>query len=210
MKNLKVKITFTQSVLGTQTGDKDIYRSFIGSKSPDANTIEDEVASVGVDEVVEKGKTWFPKLEDGTPFIYDYQIKGFFKSACSAMRMATGSKSKAIKAYKKVIDLCVFIDDRKNKIENITEITECQRPLRAQTMQGERISIAISEEINAGSTCTFGITILDDTLEELVKEWLNYGRYNGFLQWRNSGKGSFRYELLDENGNTVGGNKDDK
>lgn len=198
MKKLKVKITFTQSVLGTQTGDKDIYRSFIGSKAPDASTIEDEVASVGVDNVVEKGKTWFPKTEDGTPFIYDYQIKGFFKSACSAMRMATDGKSKSLKAYKKAIDLCVFVDDRKNKIENITAITECQRPLRAQTMQGERVSLAVSEEINAGATCTFTVTMLDDGLYPLVIEWLDYGKYNGFLQWRNGGHGAFTYEILDE------------
>jgi hypothetical protein len=196
MKKLKVKITFIQSVLGTQTGDKDIYRSFIGSKAPDASSLEDEVAAVGVDDVVDKGKTWFPKLDDGTPFIYDYQIKGFFKSACSAMRMATGSKSKAIKAYKKVIDLGIFVDDRKNKIEDITEITECQRSLRASTMQGDRTSIAISEEINAGATCTFTITMLDDSMLEIVKEWLDYGKYNGFLQWRNSGHGSFNWEEL--------------
>jgi hypothetical protein len=61
-------------------------------------------------------------------------------------------------------------------------------------MQGERVSLAISEEIPAGATCTFTIVTLCDETMELVKEWLNYGAFNGMLQWRNSGKGSFTWE----------------
>jgi hypothetical protein len=33
---------------------------------------------------------------------------------------------------------------------------------------------------------------------ETVKEWLNYGRVRGLGQWRNSGKGKFYWELLEE------------
>lgn len=84
MKEIKVKLTFTEAVLGTCPGNPDIYREFIGGNAPDANTLEDEVAALGVEGVVEKGKTIFPKLDDGTPFFYDYQIKGFFKDTCGA------------------------------------------------------------------------------------------------------------------------------
>ena len=194
MKELKVKITFKQGVLGTLTGDKEVYRNFIGSKAPDASTVEEEIANIGTEEVIEKGKTFFPKNKDGKAFIYDYQFKGFFKSACSAMNKVKGSLSSKLKAFKKEIDLRVFIKDRENVIENYDTITECQRPLRAQTMQGERVSLAISEEIPAGATCTFTIITLCDETMELVKEWLDYGAYNGMLQWRNSGKGSFTWE----------------
>ena len=194
MKELKVKITFKQGVLGTLTGDKEVYRTFIGSKAPDASTVEEEIANIGTEEVIEKGKTFFPKNKDGRAFIYDYQFKGFFKSACSAMNKVKGSLSSKLKAFKKEIDLRVFIKDRENVIENYDTITECQRPLRAQTMQGERVSLAISEEIPAGATCTFTIVTLCDETMELVKEWLDYGAYNGMLQWRNSGKGSFTWE----------------
>lgn len=197
MKTLKVKITFKQGVLGTLTGDKEVYRNFIGSKAPDASTVEEEIANVGTEEVIEKGKTFFPKNKDGKAFIYDYQFKGFFKSACSAMNKVKGSLSSKLKAFKKEIDLRVFIKDRENVIENYDTITECQRPLRAQTMQGERVSLAISEEIPAGATCTFTIMCLCDETMELVKEWLDYGAYNGMLQWRNSGKGSFTWEEVE-------------
>ena len=72
MKEIKVKLTFTEAVLGTCPGNPDIYREFIGGNAPDANTLEDEVAALGVEGVVEKGKTIFPKLDDGTPFFQGY------------------------------------------------------------------------------------------------------------------------------------------
>ena len=54
---LKIKITFLESILGTQTGDKDIYRSFIGSKAPDAKSVEEEVIERTVEKLsLEKGE----------------------------------------------------------------------------------------------------------------------------------------------------------
>ena len=51
MKELKVRITFKQGILGTLTGDKDAYKNFIASKSPDASTLEDEVANLGEEAI---------------------------------------------------------------------------------------------------------------------------------------------------------------
>jgi hypothetical protein len=84
MKEINVKLTFIEPILGTSPANEDVYRDFIGSKAPDAATVEDEVAAVGVNEVVEKGKTVFPRMEDGTPFLYDYQIKGFSRTPAGA------------------------------------------------------------------------------------------------------------------------------
>ena len=196
MKTLNIEVTFLQGLLGTQTGDKDVYRSFIGSKAPDAQKLEEEIEAIGKDNVVDKGKTFFPRTKDGKPFIYDYQLKGFFKSACSALSKVKGTLSSQLKAFKKHIDLRVFVEGRENVIENYSEITECQRPLRCQTMQGERISLAISEEIAAGATCKFKIVMLCDEDLPLIKEWLDYGKFNGLLQWRNSGKGSFNWREI--------------
>lgn len=76
-------------------------------------------------------------------------------------------------------------------------IGECQRPLRAQTAQGERVSLANSEEIPAGSTCEFEVLCMDDSHEKAVLEWLEYGQLRGIGQWRNSGKGRFSYEITE-------------
>lgn len=79
MEEIKVKLTFTEPILGTSPTDENVYRNFIGSNTPDASTVEDEVVSLGVDAVVEKGMTVFPRMEDGTPFLYDYQINSAFQ-----------------------------------------------------------------------------------------------------------------------------------
>lgn len=198
MKEMKVRLTFIEKFLGTSPANTEIYRDFIGSKAPDPDTLEDEVAALGVDEVVQKGKTVFPRLEDGTPFLYDYQIKGFFKDTCSGLRKVAGSESSKIKAFKKEIDKLIFPEPRCIPIIFEGEISECQRPLRGQTPQGETVSLAISESIPAGATVEFTIRLLKDDHEKLVEEWLNYGKYSGIGQWRNSGCGRFTWERLND------------
>lgn len=194
MTTLKVKLTFVEPILGTSPANEDIYREFIASKAEDAATIEDEVAALGAEAVAEKGMTVFPRMEDGTPFLYDYQIKGFFKDTCGGLRKVKGSVSAGIKAYKKEIDKLIFPEPRCIPFDSYGEIGVCQRPLRAQTAQGERVSLAMSEEIPAGSSVTFDIVCLTDDHVKAVREWLDYGRFSGIGQWRNSGKGRFTWE----------------
>lgn len=196
MKELKVRLTFTAPILGTSPNNKDIYRDFIGTKAPDPTTVEDEVDAIGVGGVVEKCKTIFPKLDDGTPFFYDYQIKGFFKDTCGGLRKVSDTASSKIKAFKKEIDKLIFPEPRCIPIHFDGEMGECQRPLRAQTAQGERIGLAISEQIPAGATCKFSIVCLCDDHEKAVREWLDYGKYSGMGQWRNSGMGRFKWEEI--------------
>lgn len=194
MKTMRVKLTFTESILGTSPADPEIYRKFIGSKAPDAASVEDEVAALGADAVAEKQMTVFPRMKDGTPFIYDYQIKGFFKDTCGGLRKVAGTGSSKIKAFKKDIDKLIFPYPRQIPIDNYGTIGECQRPLRAQTMQGERISLAMSEEIQPGASITFDIELFCDEHEALIREWLDYGRYSGIGQWRNAAHGRFIWE----------------
>ena len=194
MKTIEVKLTFLEGILGTCPNDEDIYRNYIGSKSPDASTIAEELMDLTVDEVAERGMTVFPRDENGKPFIYDYQIKGFFKDACSMLRKISGTESSKIKAFKKEIDGLIFPNPRKIAIDG--EISVCQRPLRAQTPQGERVALAMSEEIAAGAQITFEVTCLQDSQIKLVKEWLDYGKLRGIGQWRNSGKGRFEWKEI--------------
>lgn len=212
MRTIRVRLTLKEGMLGTSPMNEEIYRDFIGSKAPDASTVDDEVEALGVDAVVEKGMTVFPRDEEGRPFLYDYQIKGFFKDSCQMLARLTkkdevlGKKMKAvnesskIKAYKKVIDGMIFPIPRRIII-NLPEggeVTLCQRPLRAMTAQGERVALACSEEVPAGSWMEFDIFCMDDEHIKAVKEWLIYGGLRGLGQWRNSGKGRFRFEILEE------------
>lgn len=195
-KIMRVKLKFTESVLGTCASNEELYRDYIGSKAPDAASVDDEVAALGTDAVVEKAMTVFPRTENGVPFLYDYQIKGYFKDTCGGMRRIDGSESSKVKAFKKEIDKLIFPMPRQIVFENYEPITTCQRPLRASTPQGERVSIAISEEIPAGASVTFDIVLLTSEHEALIREWLDYGIFSGIGQWRNSGHGRFTWEEL--------------
>ncbi len=196
MKTLKIRITFIEPILGTASANEDIYREFIASKAPDASTTEEEVAALGVEEYAEKQMTVFPRTEDGVPFLHDYQIKGFFKDTCGGLKKVSGTESSKIKAFKKEIDKLIFPEPRVIPFENYAPITNCQRPLRARTMQGERVSLAMSEQIPAGASVVFDVVCLCDAHEAAVREWLDYGRYSGIGQWRNSGKGRFVWEEI--------------
>lgn len=197
MKEIKVRLTFIEPLLGTSPANEEIYRDYIGSKAPNADTVDDEVATLGVNDVVEKGKTVFPRMEDGTPFLYDYKIKGFFKDACGGLRRVSGTESSKIKAYKKEIDRLIFPAPRCIPICFNGKMGECQRPLRVMTAQGERVGLAISERVPAGATIEFSIVLLQEGLEKAVREWLDYGRFSGIGQWRNSGCGRFTWEEIE-------------
>jgi len=132
----------------------------------------------------------------GHPVFWDYMLKGFFKDACGALRVVEGTKSKGVKAYKKNIDGLIFPAPRKVRFQ-LPEggfIGVCERPLRVQTMQGERVALARSETVPEGSTLDFEITYLTEDLWPWIEEMLNYGRLRGLGQWRNSGKGRFSWE----------------
>lgn len=131
--------------------------------------------------------------------MYDYQVRGFFKEACGALKKVAGTKSSQIKAHKKQVDNLIFVEPRQIPMDlHGMTVDNCQRPLRASTAQGERVSLANSEVAPAGTTIEFTVKCLVDSDTEAVKEWLEYGTLKGLGQWRNSGKGRFSVEYLDD------------
>ena len=196
MKEITVKLTLLEDMLGTASADKEIHETYIASKADDAPSVAEEIEALGFDEVVEKGMTVFPRDKDGCPIVWDYQIKGMFKDACGMLRKIKGTKSSEIKAFKKEIDGLIFPFPRKIRIELSGPMGNLQRPLRASTAQGERVALANSETVPAGSTITFSVKCLVDSQIDLVKEWLDYGELRGLGQWRNAGYGRFTYEVI--------------
>lgn len=194
--NLKVRITFFEELLGTASNNPEIHSEFIASKAPNAMSTEEEVAAIGAAEVIEKTMTVFPRDLDGNPILFDYQIKGFFKDAAGVLRRVPGSKSSKIKAYKKEIDGLLFIYPRMILLNMPQGLGTCERPLRAQTAQGERVALANSETAPAGTYVDIEIECLTKEMYGLALESLDYGKRRGIGQWRNSGKGRFTYEII--------------
>lgn len=193
---MKVRITFLEEVLGTANANPDIHREYIASKAPEAESMAEEVAAIGVEAALEKSMTVFPRDKEGRPIFFDYQIKGFFKDSAGALRKVTGSKCSKVKAYKKEIDGLLFVSPRMIPMTLSAPVGTCVRPLRASTAQGERVALATSETVPAGTAVELTITALTKDMMELAKECLDYGTLRGIGQWRNSGKGRFEYEVI--------------
>ena len=196
MKQLKVHAKFIEEVLGSVPSTPEVYSEYVASKAPEALSLDDEVASLGVEEVVEKSMTVFYR-EEGRPLLFDYQIKGFLKDACGALARVKGTEAKKVRPYKRVIDGTVFVYPRKIPLVFEGEVGTCQRPLRAGGPKGERTALANSETCPAGTEMFFTVEVMEDSYVPLIKELPGYSKKRGFGQWRNSGKGRAVCEIVE-------------
>lgn len=195
---MKVRITFTEELLGTKAANKDVFADFIASKAPDDDKRKQELDTAEHRE--EAGTTVF-HIQDGRAGIWDYQVKGFFKDACAALNRCDKDRRNGLEklaAYKSKIDGCIFVRPRFIPITLPAggKLGICERPLRADTAQGPRVSVCRSETAPPGSTLEVEIDILSKELVPYVELWLGYGALKGFGQWRNSGKGRFTYQEI--------------
>ena len=89
--------------------------------------------------------------------------------------------------------------DRLAKLEGVAidGVDALERPLRAETMQGDRVALTKSESVPAGTKVT--VTFRCERKEglDLVKECLDYGKEHGTGQWRNAGYGRFIWKKID-------------
>lgn len=198
---MKIRVRLIEEMLGSACANKEVHAEFIASKSADAEKAKEEIESLPANEIMEKSVTVFPRDADGNPILWDYQVKGFIKEAMGTMVELMDKEVKAGKTklskftYKRVVDNFVFVSPRMISLSNqIGEI--CTRPLRAETMRGERVALASSETVPAGTVFECEITTLSASLQEIVKQCLDYGKLKGLGQWRNSGKGRFEYEEI--------------
>lgn len=202
----KVKARLLSPVLGTTAGSKSIWRDFIEPKQRKElekagmtpEQIEEELAATleGVPETdeMDRGLTTFPSDEKGY-YLRDYQVKGVLKNAALAMK--EWGKLKQLRA--KIGTYCFVRPVRIYLTDGLPELEIVERPLRAQTAQGERICIARSQSIPEGTEFDFEIHTLSDAIEEdLLKELLGYGQYQGLLQNRGAGYGRFEVLTFEE------------
>lgn len=190
-----VEFTFEEPLIGTTPMNKEIYTDYIVSKAPEEKVVDDELETVV--EELEKSMTGF-HMHNENQILYDYMIKGFFKDACGMLRRIEKAEeylSKDVKAYKKIIDGLVFVKPRQIPIANGT-ISVIERPLRASTPKGDRVALARSEMMSAGSTLKFQVRVLGQVKEALLREWFDYGALRGMGQWRNAGYGVFSYKMI--------------
>ncbi len=214
MKKLKIKLTFTEDVLGGLNNNDKVFEEFHKPKAPVDKQAEEAEATVdpAASNDMEKMTTVFPKNPDGSKFCWDYQVRGFFKEAMTVGCELGEEVMKSLSKWtiKKTVDSMLFIEERRIPFIGVdglpvSKVRELERPLRAQTMRGERICLARSEVIDAGSSIVFTVGWLESKstkgtqriTEDAITWALNYGALKGFGQWRGGGWGRFRWEAAE-------------
>ena len=199
-----VKLTFLTPLLGTTPLDSEVYSAYVAARNPteEGRDEENQIKSEQqVADELERRSTGFMRLPDGSIYLYDYQVRGFFKGAAYGCRRASDSKSAKLKAYKTAVDAAVFVTPRVLVIRMPSggEVTWLERPLRADTAQGPRICLARSEQAPDGSAVSFRVISIDDKIDgDILREWLDYGEFHGLGQWRGGGWGRFSYTITDQ------------
>lgn len=181
---------FLEPVLGTIPKDRKVFENFVMDQAK--TDMEKEKASGDVERVPEevesRGWTGFYQDEQGRPILMDYQFKGFLKNAGNILKGAL-----KITNLRSHINDTVFVMSRSiilaDKVDDVLE-----RPLRAMTMQGPRVSVMRSDMINPGRKYSLIIQVLEGSkvTEEALRTILSYGELSGLLQWRNGGYGRFK------------------
>jgi len=193
-----LKLILKTPILGSQPGRNDPASAFI------RNQIREEYPELAIDpeevnslpEEIQKGTTCFYRTPEGAPCMKSYQIKGMLKASASDQNGLRGVNNLKSHAQKVFYIFPIIIP-----FQNAGEIAIEERPMRGMTAQGPRTSLSRSEKINDGAfvECTLEVLKLPkvDFKEAMVRDILDYGRYCGLLQWRNSGIfGNFDYELV--------------
>jgi len=210
-------LTFEMPLLGSTPKDPEVYKTFVlerfikeGKANVSQEQFEAEIAAVRATkengEMEEKGKTGF-LVHDGLASLSTHVLLGFFKSAARALvvvpgtEVSAGKMAKGGSAYIQAIDRGVFVWGPTERgftpliVEEGVEITDCERPLRAMTAQGERVALACSEMLPAGTKAEFIVRVFYKRFTDLaIMEMLDYGQYSGLGSWRNAGWGAFSHQ----------------
>lgn len=200
----KFRLYGLQPLLGGVSLDKEIFTKFVATKARD---FEKDAANKDVENVIDaedKVTGFYRDAVNGNIILKGYQIKGFLKEAAKALKDQLGLASCVSK-----IDNFVFIAEDCIPIMRDGEWVEqpdgfLERPLRGETPQGPRVSLAKSEQICGDWYVDITVKVIENkkTAKSIaldmgvVEELLSYGQFKGLLQWRNAGYGSFRVEEI--------------
>lgn len=203
MEKRTYRLHGTTRILGAQAANPKVHSEFIAAKAAKLAKGEEQTAMLPEENLETKGLTVFLR-DDGVLCLADYVIKGFLKEALGAIKSQVKIGSPATK-----VDNFIFVEPdyihftRGGKpVTDADEIFE--RPLRAMTMQGPRVSVSASEIIRPGWEIEFTMALIanEKTAKSVALTWnvineaLNYGAYKGLGQWRNGQNGRFTWEQV--------------
>ncbi len=204
MEKRTYRLHGTTKILGAQAANPKVHSEFIAAKAAKLAKGEEQTAMLPEENLDTKGLTVFLR-DDGVLCLADYVIKGFLKEALGVIKSQVKIGSPATK-----VDNFVFVEPDYihftrggNPVTDADEIFE--RPLRAMTMQGPRVSVSASEIIRPGWEIEFTLALIanEKTAKSVALTWdvieeaLNYGSFKGLGQWRNGQNGRFTWEQVE-------------
>lgn len=198
----KIRFTLIEPILGTVPKDEKVYTRYIAGKKdgkgnpmiPDPKLAVEEAATVPDGALEKSGWTGFHTDGHGV-FLYNYAVLGFLKEAGNTIKEQLG-----IKNLKSKIDQFVFIEPRRIRLAAKPD-GYIERPLRAMTMQGPRVTVVRSDYVREGTKFDAVIRLLKNKEidKAVLREILSYGRFKGLGQFRNGSYGQFTFEMTPVN-----------
>lgn len=207
MEKRTYRLTGFTPMLGSSPADPYVRTNYIASKAPDPVATAEEEREYLLEREENKITVFLRNPKSGALMLLDYQVMGFIKGSLESLTAQTG-----IKAPRGKVDKYVFVSPRRIDIRRadgslIREEDEVyERPLRAMTMKGERVSLAASEQIHDPWQITFTVSLLPNERSKVsasikwedIERALDYGEMRGLGQFRNGGYGRFTWERVDD------------
>lgn len=191
-------------ILGAQAANPKVHSEFIAAKAAKLAKGEEQTAMLPKENLETKGLTVFLR-DDGVLCLADYVIKGFLKEALGTIKSQVKIGSPTTKVDNLILVEPEYLHFTRNG-KPVTDADEIfERPLRAMTMQGPRVSVSASEIIRPDWDLEFTLTLVDNekTTKSVALTWnvieeaLNYGTIKGLGQWRNGQNGRFAWEIVE-------------
>lgn len=205
LKTRHYRLTGLTRLLASQAANPDVRSEYIASKAAELAKGDEETARLPAENIDKKNLTVFLR-DEGALCISDYVIKGFLKEALGALKSQIGIAAAATK-----VDNYVLIEPAYLRIMRGGEALDkperiLERPLRAMTMQGPRVSVTASESVEAGWEIEFDITLLENPATpksraltfDVIDQAMEYGCFKGLGQWRNGQNGRFTFEAFND------------
>jgi hypothetical protein len=218
--HMNVRIILTKELLAMSPGTQNLYADFIAGHAIDAQTREDEVNTLGAQEVTTKGRSVFDII-NGKLVWPSRRWLGYFKAKTGADRKDDEAIVCDLSSYKGVFD---------ENVSFTAEYFPVKLPLSAEgktgicdrTMPGDGFkrptSIKSSQTAPAGTITSFTVQTNVKTVGkkgsemdflDVLRECLDAGEFSGTGEWRGSGKkGTFIWEEVSDDGKVIGGNSE--
>ena len=199
----KYRLTGLTRLLAAQAANPDVRSEYIASKAPSIEKGTDETEHLPQESMDTKGLTVFLR-HVGILSLSDYVVKGFLKEALGAIKSQVGIAAESTKVDNFVMIEPAYLHIRRGQVGIKAPDMVLERPLRAKTMQGPRVSLAASEVVEAGWELEFEISLLENPgtpkskplTFDVIEQALEYGAFKGLGQWRNAQNGRFTFERI--------------